>query len=128
FKEAAEDYAVLSDSDKRNVYDRYGHAGLNGAGLPHFDSPASIFGAFGDIIQGVREAFGLGGGHGPRHGDDLVYNLEIDLTEAARGCKKTITFSRQEMCPECSGSGARRGSRPAKCRHCDGHGVVLMSQ
>src|SRR5439155_11214210 len=81
---------------------------------------------FGDILG---DLFGGGGRRrGPQRGSDLVYNLEIDLTEAARGCKKSITIPREEICPECSGSGSRKGSKPASCRHCNGHGVVLLSQ
>src|SRR5262245_42030033 len=126
FKEAAEAYAILSDPDKRQVYDRYGHAGLNGAGLPHFESAESVFDIFADILGDL-----FGGGRrrrGPQPGHDLVYNLEIELDDAYRGVKKTITFPREELCPDCSGSGMRKGSRPAPCKHCNGHGVVVASQ
>lgn len=125
FKEAAEAYAVLGDGEKRQVYDRYGHAGLNGVGMPHFESAESILDIFGDIFG---DFFGRRRSRGPHPGNDLLYNLEIELTEVAKGCKKTITIPREENCPECAGSGMRRGSRPATCRHCNGHGVVLMSQ
>ncbi len=125
FKEASEAYAVLSDPQKRHTYDRYGHAGLSSTGLPDFASPDTIFDLFGDIFGGI---FGGGRRRGPQTGNDLVYNLEIDLLQAAAGCEKSITFTREEHCAECSGLGCRKGTRPATCRHCDGHGVVLVSQ
>ena len=126
FKEAAEAYAVLSDPNKRTLYDRYGHAGLNGSGMPNFNNADSIFGAFGDLLS---EFFGGNQrGRGPQGGDNLLYEMEIDLIQAARGAKKTITIPRREQCPECSGSGCKRGSRPSPCRQCRGQGVVLMNQ
>src|SRR5262249_30849121 len=86
FKEAAEAYAVLSDPDKRSVYDRYGHAGLNGSGFPHFESAESVFDIFGDILGDLFG--GRGRGRGPRRGSDLLYNPGINLTEAAPGWQK----------------------------------------
>lgn len=127
FKEAAEAYAVLSDGQKRQVYDRYGHAGLSNVGMPDFSSSGSVFDLFGDIFEGL---FGRGGRgrRGPQAGDDLGYALEIDLFEAAKGVAKTITIPRHEVCTECSGSGSKRGSSPAQCRTCKGQGQVLLSQ
>src|SRR5581483_1590519 len=127
FKEAAEAYAILSDPQKRQVYDRYGHAGLNGAGLPDFGNQESVFDLFGDIFGDI---FGGRGGRrrGPQAGRDLEYHLELDLLEAAKGCKKTINIAREENCGDCGGSGCRKGTSPAPCRQCNGHGVVLMSQ
>lgn len=126
FKEVAEAYAILSDPGKRQTYDRYGHAGLNGMGMPDFSSAESIFDLFGDVFGDF-----FGGGRrrrGPRPGQDLGYELEIELLEAARGCKKTITIPREENCSDCGGNGCKRGSRPAQCRQCQGHGVVLVNQ
>jgi len=127
FKEAAEAYAVLSDSQKKQVYDRYGHAGLANVGMPDFGGGSSIFDAFGDIFEGI-----LGGrgrkSRGPEPGDDLGYALEIDLLQAARGATKSITIPRHELCGECKGSGSKRGSSPSQCKTCKGHGQVLMSQ
>ncbi len=95
FKEAAEAYAVLSDSQKRQVYDRYGHAGLNGmGGMPDFGNAQSVFDTLGDLFGDF-----FGGGRrsrGPQPGDDLLMHLEIDLFEAAKGCTKTITIPRKE--------------------------------
>jgi molecular chaperone DnaJ len=128
FKEAAEAYDVLRDPDKRARYDRYGHAGLDGfaPGGHHFGDARSVFDVFGDLFGDI---FGGGRGRGgPRGGRDLQYQLDIDLVEAARGTKKSITIPREELCQECSGSGAKRGTKPAMCRRCDGHGVVVQRQ
>src|SRR4051794_37478595 len=98
FKEATEAYDVLSDTEKRERYDRYGHAGLEGLSMPDFSNTDSIFDAFGDLFG---ELFGGGGGggrrkRGPRPGRDLGIAVQIELTEAFKGCKKTITFPREE--------------------------------
>lgn len=129
FKEAAEAFEVLRDPQKRQVYDRYGHAGLNGmGGMPDFGGGAeSIFEAFGDLFG----MFGGGGGRrqrGPRAGDDLGYRMEIELVEAYRGIRKSITIPRNESCGDCGGSGAKKGSKPSACRTCNGAGVTVMSQ
>src|SRR5262245_53408379 len=120
FKEATDAYQVLSDPDKRQRYDRYGHAGLEGVGLPDFgggQSPLDLFSQlFGDL-------FGTGGGrHGPQAGRDLLIDIELDLVEAARGVRKTVTVPREELCSDCSGSGGRRGTHPAARPHRDGPG------
>jgi molecular chaperone DnaJ len=126
FKEAAEAYDVLRDPEKRARYDRYGHAGLEGMGVHDFSSRQSVFDIFGDLFG---DLFGGGRGrHGPQPGRNLVMELEVDLLEAYRGVTKTINVPREELCGECSGSGARRGTRPAACRRCNGQGVVIQSQ
>ncbi|MEI7686680.1 MAG: molecular chaperone DnaJ [Planctomycetota bacterium] len=127
FKEAAEAYAVLSDPQKRQVYDRYGHAGLGQmGGMPDFGGGESVFEMFGDIFEMFT------GGNkrrrGPRAGDDLGYRLEIDLVEAYRGARKSIVIPRNEPCGECSGTGSKKGSKPAQCRTCQGSGVTIQSQ
>ncbi|HYT92172.1 MAG TPA: molecular chaperone DnaJ [Gemmataceae bacterium] len=125
FKEAAEAYDVLSNPDKRSRYDAYGHAGLEGLAMPDFGDTGSIMDIFGDLLGGL---FGGGRRRGPQPGEDLLYALEIDLIEAYRGCRKTITIPREERCSDCAGSGARRGTQPVRCRQCDGHGAVLRAQ
>jgi molecular chaperone DnaJ len=127
FKEAAQAYEILRDSDKRQRYDRYGHAGLEGMNVPNFNDVHSIFDLFGNIF-GFGDMFGQGGRHGRQPGRDLEVTVELTLAEAAAGFSKSITIPREENCGECSGSGARRGSQPATCRRCNGHGVVVMSQ
>src|SRR6516225_2100272 len=109
FKESAEAYEVLSDSDKRQRYDRYGHAGLNGAAFHDFRSADDIMSAFGEIFGGglFGDLFGERR-RGPRPGPDLLMKLEIELVEAARGTKRTIDVQRQEYCGECKGSGASK--------------------
>jgi molecular chaperone DnaJ len=129
FKEATEAFEVLRDADKRARYDRYGHAGLGGMEMPDFD-PRTVFqDLFGGGLGGIfGDLFGGGRRGGPQPGRDLQVAIEIDLVEAARGVTKTLPIRREENCPECAGSGAKRGTRPAECRRCRGHGVVLLSQ
>jgi len=126
FKEAAEAYEILRDPAKRQSYDRYGHAGLEGMNVPHFNNAQSVFDLFGDLFG---DMFGQRGGRrGPQAGRNIRVTLELDLVEAARGVTKTITVSREELCGDCGGSGARKGTQPASCRRCQGRGVVIQSQ
>lgn len=127
FKEAAEAYGVLSDPEKRRRYDRFGHAGLDGAGLNQFTDIQSVFDLFGDVLGDFFGGRG-GGRHGPRGGRDLEVEVRIDLVEAARGTKKSFPIPREELCGECSGSGAKKGTSPQTCRKCNGQGAVLLSQ
>jgi molecular chaperone DnaJ len=129
FKEAAEAYEVLSDRSKRQRYDRYGHAGLDGAGVHDFRNAEDIMSAFGDIFGGglFGDLFGQRR-RGPRPGQDLLYKLEIDLVEAARGTSKTIDVQRQEYCGECKGTGARKGTIATTCNYCGGQGQVVQSR
>ncbi len=123
FKEAAEAFEVLRDPQKRARYDRYGHAGLEGAGAPDFGSMSDILNEmFGDFFGGGRRS------RGPRRGQDLQVTLEIDLVEAYKGCTRTLTIPRNERCNECGGSGARPGSQPVRCSRCNGHGQVISGQ
>ncbi|MEQ1908557.1 MAG: molecular chaperone DnaJ [Vicinamibacterales bacterium] len=135
FKEAAEAYAVLADPQKRGLYDRFGHQGVNsgGAGGAGFDP--SVFndlgGDFADILGnmfGFGDAFGGRRRGGPQRGADLRYDLEIPFEEAARGTETTIQIPRQENCETCSGSGAAAGTQPATCSMCRGQGQVRRQQ
>jgi molecular chaperone DnaJ len=134
FKEAAEAYEVLSDADKRSRYDRFGHAGVDGpAGGAHFQDVNDIFQAFGDIFGDsvFGDLFGGGrggrGGRRVRKGEDVRCDVTLDLIEAARGTTKSINFGRRRRCTDCSGSGARPGTKPEPCRYCGGHGQVIQS-
>lgn len=133
FKEAAEAYEVLSDQDKRTRYDRHGHAGLEGAGVHDFRnaSAADVFSMFGEIFgSSLFEDFlrPAGAGRGPRRGADVVTRLDITLEEAVRGVTKPIEVRRAEICEDCRGSGARKGSKPVVCSYCGGRGQVVHSR
>lgn len=132
FKEINEAYEVLSDREKRAMYDRYGHAGLQGAGWPDFGD----FGGFGDfasIFEDLFTGFGMGmrtrrARRAPQRGADLRYNLELDFEEAIFGCEKELEILRYETCPRCRGSGAEPGTSPIRCPQCNGTGEVRRTQ
>jgi molecular chaperone DnaJ len=125
FKEAAEAFEVLSDAQKRSLYDRYGHAGVNGAGgAHHFTDVEDIFSAFGDIFGDI---FGGRTRNRPRRGRDVRCDVTLTLKEAASGTTKTVEFHRHERCEKCSGSGAAPGSRREVCSYCRGQGRVIQS-
>ncbi|MBI4263278.1 MAG: molecular chaperone DnaJ [Acidobacteria bacterium] len=132
FKEAAEAYAVLADTDKRHMYDRFGHAGLGGAATGGFDP--TVFTGFEDILGGLGDVFGFGdlfGGarrRGPQRGADLRYDLEISFEESAKGAETSIQIPRLENCEGCHGTGAAPGSKPATCPQCHGRGQLRYQQ
>ncbi len=123
FKEAAEAYEVLSDPDKRALYDRYGHSGPRQAGFEGFSGVEDIFSHFADIF-----GFGGGGfgGRGQRRGADLQAEVRLSFMEAVKGCKKEISVERKVPCETCAGSGAKPGTRPVTCSMCGGRGQVLQ--
>jgi molecular chaperone DnaJ len=127
FKEAKEAYEVLSNSEKRATYDRFGHDGLRGGpggGGFNAEGFSDIFGdVFGDIFGGGRRS-----GKQVYRGADLGYNLRLDLEQAVSGDSITIDVPTQVACDECNGSGAEKGSEPIKCSTCGGAGQVRMQQ
>ncbi len=140
FKEANEAYEILSDSDKKEKYDRFGFAGVDpsyGAGQ---GGGFGGFGGFdggmdfdlGDLFGSFFGGFGGGGGrsnpNAPRRGSDIQTNIYISFEEAAKGCKKTVEFQKIEVCDECSGSGAAKGSSPQTCPDCNGRGQINVQQ
>lgn len=147
FKEISEAYAVLSDPSKRALYDQYGHSGIDqkyayedifkGADfgsvfqdLGDFGFGGSLFEEiFGDLgfdIMGGRTSRG-GSAAGRRRGRDLQISAEITLEEAASGTEKTVTVPRYEICPHCSGTGAKPGTKKITCPQCKGQGKVIAS-
>jgi molecular chaperone DnaJ len=135
FKECAEAYAILADSQKRGLYDRFGHAGVSSAAGGGAGFDPSVFAEFGDLGDILGNMFGFGdlfgGGRrrgGPQRGADLRYDLEISFEESAKGAETTIQIPRQETCETCKGSGAAPGSTASSCPQCKGHGQVRYQQ
>ncbi|MDR1320599.1 MAG: molecular chaperone DnaJ [Gracilibacteraceae bacterium] len=126
FKEATEAYAVLSDEEKRDKYDRFGHAGVDPSGQG-FGGMGMDFGDLGDILGMF---FGGSGARrtGPARGADLRYDLTITLEDAAFGSEKIIEVPAAETCSECHGSGAAPGTSPEKCSQCNGTGTIRSVQ
>ena len=125
FKEASAAYEVLSDPEKRQRYDRFGHQGVEGQG---FQDVNDVFSSFGSIFE---EFFGMGGGSrrsGPRRGSDLRYDLAVEFEEAVFGVEKDIEFERPTKCDPCKGTGAKDGSGRTNCRTCGGVGQVRRQQ
>ena len=142
FKEAAEAYEVLSDTNKRARYDQFGHQGMNGAGGFGGGNPfggaggfsmEDIFERFGDIFGGHSPfGGGFGGGSRPRarenRGRDLKIVCKVTLQEIAEGVQKSVKLSRQVACSHCNGTGAENGTAFSTCSRCGGSGVVTVMQ
>ena len=145
FKEISEAYAVLSDSQKRALYDQYGHSGIDqkyayedifkGADFNSVFEGLGDFGFGGGLFEEIfgdlgADIFGGGSRRDPtnrRRGRDLQIALDITLEEAATGIEKTITVPRYELCPTCSGSGAKPGTKKITCPQCKGAGRTVVS-
>lgn len=132
FKEVTEAYEILKDPQKRDRYDKFGHAGLSGAAAGGGFSGGGLHDLFDDLLGSF---FGGGGPSnnrrqrsGPRPGRDIQAVLDLDLVEAATGCKKSQTVPREEICRDCVGNGSKPGSKPAMCRRCNGQGAVILNQ
>ena len=147
FKEVNEAYEVLSNPQKRKMYDQFGTADPSGAGFGgggpfgggngYYSYTTSDFGDFGDLGDIFSSFFGGGFGgqrtgtrrnNGPRKGEDLNLSIDISFEESFLGVEKEITVSRQETCSECNGTGAKKGTNPIKCPTCNGTGQVTSYQ
>lgn len=132
FKEASEAYAVLSDPEKRQKYDQFGHAAFDGGagGAGGFDFSgmdfSDIFGdIFGDLFGGGRRG---GRSNGPMKGSNIHTSVRLKFEEAVFGCKKEIELTVKESCSKCGGSGAKPGTSPQTCSKCGGKGQVVFTQ
>jgi molecular chaperone DnaJ len=127
FKEAAEAFEVINDGEKRQLYDRFGHEGPRGAGFQGFSGTDEIFTHFGDLFG---DLFGFGGGrrNGPQRGADLKMRVVIPFAEAISGSERELSVPRREVCDDCDGNGAARGSKPKECHQCGGKGQVVHRQ
>ncbi len=140
FKELSQAYEVLSNAEKRAAYDQYGHDAFDprsrargaggGAGFHDpFDIFRDVFGGGGGGGSIFENLFGGGGDpSGPQRGDDLRYDLQITLEEAALGCEKEISVTKLDACENCAGSGTEAGSKMRQCGTCGGRGQVLTSR
>jgi molecular chaperone DnaJ len=128
FKEAAEAYEVLSDSDRRATYDRYGHDGLRSGGYaPNFDSFGSVADIFDAFFGGGSPFGGFGGGGrpgGPEQGGDIGVAAEIDLLQAVSGASVEVSYEAIERCEHCHGNGAEPGTPIETCDRCGGAGQL----
>ncbi|HET9322005.1 MAG TPA: molecular chaperone DnaJ, partial [Bryobacteraceae bacterium] len=133
FRECTEAYSVLSDQEKRQVYDTYGHAGLSGVG-GGVDFNGTVFQDFHDIFGdffGFEDLFGSGGRRGrnrAQRGSDLRYDMTLTFEEAAAGVATKIKLPKQELCGACHGTGAKAGTGATSCQACGGRGQLAYQQ
>jgi len=133
FRECTEAYSVLSDQEKRQIYDTYGHAGLSNAG-GGVDFNGTVFQDFHDIFGdffGFEDLFGGGGRRGrnrAQRGSDLRYDMSLTFEEAAAGVATKIKLPKQELCGACHGTGAKTGTGATSCQACGGRGQLAYQQ
>lgn len=138
-KEINEAYAVLSDSEKRQRYDQFGHSGLDGSGMDGFGGFTGGYSDMSDIFESVFGGiFGGGGGNGfrsggnsanaPRRGKDITTSVNISFMDACKGVSQEIQISHQEKCNDCNGTGSAPGSTAEVCPDCQGRGTVRVTQ
>lgn len=133
FKEINEAYEVLSDKEKRAMYDKFGHAGVNGNAQGGFSGGFSGFGGFEDIFGDIFDMFGGGFSYNrrrnrPQKGPDIKIQVKLTFDEAAFGVDKEIEVYRYEECKTCHGSGAKPGTSSKRCPKCNGTGEIRYSQ
>ncbi|MCL2342772.1 MAG: molecular chaperone DnaJ [Firmicutes bacterium] len=139
FKELNEAYEILSDADKRAQYDQFGHAafdpnagfggGAGGAGFSGFGG-AGFGDIFGDLFGGLGDIFGaVGAAHtGPQRGESIHVGVSVSFEEAAFGCTREVNVGKVELCEDCGGSGALKGTSAEPCTNCGGTGSVRTQQ
>jgi molecular chaperone DnaJ len=139
-KEVNAAYEVLSDPEKKQKYDQFGHAGIDptyGAGAGGGGGFSGGFGGFQDFdlgdLFGSMFGGGFGGGQqqragGPQRGENLRITMQLSFEEAAFGCEKSVSVARTESCKDCGGSGAQKGTSPETCPVCHGSGQVKTTQ
>jgi len=135
FKEASEAYEALSDPKRRQLYDTYGHRGLEGTGFHGFTDVNDIFSSMGDVFEeffGGMGGFGFSGtgraGGRPRRGADLRHDIAISFVEAAHGIEREISVTRQVRCDTCEGTGQESGTGRSTCEMCGGSGSATQRQ
>ncbi|XP_028755179.1 chaperone protein dnaJ A6, chloroplastic [Neltuma alba] len=129
FKEISNAYEVLSDDEKRSIYDTYGEAGLKGSGMGMGDF-SNPFDLFETLFEGMGMNRGMnnrGSWNGAVDGEDEYYSLVLNFKEAVFGVEKEVEISRLENCGTCNGTGAKPGTTPTRCGTCGGQGRVVSS-